>query len=186
MTRVGGVAAHRRLRGAARVLLALAVVILAGCPFSSDTPLSDPAGAAPDTRLVGTWRTQDPETGEWNSLTILSFNEHEMVGFAREKDPDKVDAFRLFPTSIGRETFLSLQELGGTGKGWYYAWYEIAKDTMRLKIVDDGLFGDRTFSSPGQLADFIRQHAADPLLYAPDASQPSETLWVRLPTSSGT
>ena len=109
-----------------------------------------------------------------------------MVGFAREKDPDKVDAFRLFPTSIGRDRFLSLQELGGTGKGWYYARYEIAKDTMRLKLVDDGLFSNRTFSSPGQLAEFIRQHAADPLLYSPDASQPSETLWVRVIASTGT
>jgi hypothetical protein len=170
---------------AARVVLALAVTALAGCPFSSDTPLSDPASSVVDARLVGTWRTQDPETGEWNALTILSFNDHEMMGFAREKDPEKVNVFRLLPTSVGKDTFLSFQELGGNDKGWYYAWYEIAKDTLRLKIVDDGLFGDRTFAGPGQLADFIRQHAADPLLYSPDASQPSEMILVRV-TTTGT
>jgi hypothetical protein len=178
-------AAPRQLRGAAWVVLGLTVAALAGCPFTSDTPLSDPAGAVPDTRLVGTWRTQDPETGEWNSLTILSFNEHEMAGFAREKDPDKLDAFRLFPTSIGKDKFLSFQELGGNDKGWHYAWYEITKGTLRLKIVDDGLFGDRTFSSPGQLVDFIRQHAADPLLYSADDEQPLEMQLVRV-TTSGT
>ncbi len=175
----------------ARVVLALAVAVLAvtvlaGCPFSSGTPLSEPAAAAPDARLVGTWQTQDSETGESNTLTILSFNEHEMVGFAREKNPDKLDAFRLFPTSIGRESFLSLQELGGDDKGWYYARYEMTKDTLRLKIVDDGLFDGRTFSSSSQLADFIRLHSADPLLYSPDADQPSEMVLVRATPSSGT
>ena len=164
----------------ARVLLALAVTTLCGCPFSSDKPLSDPAAAVPDSRLVGTWRTQDPETGESNTLAILAFNEHEMVGFAWEKNPDRVAAFRMFLTTIGADRFLSFQELGGTEKGWYYARYEIAHDRLRLKIVDDGLFGDRQFSASGQLADFVRQHLADPLLYAPEGDQPSESDWERV------
>jgi len=165
---------------AACTFLALAVATLCGCPFTADKPLSDPAVAVPDSRLLGTWKTQDPETGEWNSLTILAFNEHEMVGFAQEKDPGKVDAFRLFPTSIGADRFLSFQQLGGTDEGWYYARYEIAQDRLRLKIVDDNLFTDRKFAASSELTDFIRRHLSDPLLYAPDADQPSETLWARV------
>jgi hypothetical protein len=170
---------------AARAVLALVVATLCGCPFTSDKPLSDPAAAVPDSRLLGTWKTQDPETGEWNSLTILAFNEHEMVGFAREKDPDKVDAFRLFLTSIGSDRFLSFQELGGRDAGWYYARYDVAQDRLRLKIVDDGLFADRQFGSSRELWEFFRQHLADPLLYSAADDKPSETVWERVPEPSG-
>lgn len=169
----------------ARVLLALIVVAtLCGCPFSSDKPLSDPAAAIPDSRLVGTWKAQDPETGETSSLTILVFNAHEMVGFTHEKDPDKVDTFRLFPTSIGTERFLNIQELGGKDEGWYYARYEISQESLRLKIVDDGLFGDRRFATSRQLADFVRQHLADPLLYTPAGDTPTEMLFERVAGAS--
>ncbi len=172
-------------RAAAGALLAVVVSTLCGCPFTSDKPLSDPAGAVPDSRLLGTWKTQDPETGEWNSLTILAFNEHEMVGFAREKDPDKVDAFRLFPTSIGADRFLSFQELGGTDGGWYYARYELAQDKLRLKIVDDALFADRRFGSTRELREFFRQHLADPLLYSAVDDKPMESVWERVTEPAG-
>jgi hypothetical protein len=168
----------------ARVVLALVVATLCGCPFSSDKPLSDPAAGVPDSRLLGTWKAQDPETGELSSLTILAFNAHEMVGFAREKDPDKVDAFRLVPASIGAERFLSIQALGGTDEGWYYARYEIEQEKLRLKIVDDGLFLDRRFATSRQLADFIRQHVADPLLYTPAGDTPTEMVLERAASTS--
>lgn len=172
-------AVPRGFRAAARAVLALAVAALCGCPFTSDKPLSDPAAAVTDPRLYGTWKTRDPETGEWNSLTILAFNEHEMVAFAREKDPDKDHAFRLFPTSIGADRFLSFRQLDGTDEGWYYARYEVTQDNLRLKIVDDTLFDDRRFATSGELADFIRRNLTDPLLYSPRSEQPSETLWIR-------
>lgn len=162
-----------------RLLLALVVATLCGCPFSSDKPLSDPAAGAPDSRLFGTWKAQDPETGEWSSLTILAFNTREMVGFTHDKDPDKIDAFRLLPTTIGVEKFLSIKGLGGTDEGWYYARYEVAQENLRLKIVDDGLFGDRRFSTSRQLVDFIRQHLADPLLYTPAGDTPTEMVLER-------
>jgi hypothetical protein len=171
-------------RAASCAFLVVVAATLCGCPFTSDKPLSDPADAVPDSRLIGTWRTQDPETREWNSLTILAFNEHEMVGIAPGKETGRVDAFRLFPTPIGADRFLSMQQLGGKDDGWYYARYEIVKDRLRLKIVDNGLFGDRRFTSSGQLADFIRQHLSDPVLYAPDADQPSEMDWERVNAST--
>lgn len=172
-------------RAAVRTLLAVAVVTLCGCPFTSDKPLSDPASAVPDSRLFGTWKSQDPDTGEWNSLTILAFNEHEMVGFARDKDHGTVDAFRLFPTSIGTDRFLSFRQLGGTDESWYYARYAMADDRLRLNIVDDNLFADRQFGSSRELWDFFRQHLADPLLYSTPGETPTETVWQRVPEPAG-
>ena len=160
---------------------AVLLLALSGCPFSSSFPLSDPASARPDPLLVGHWRTQDPESGEWNTLTILSFNDREMGGFAPDGNTGKVDAFRVFPTGIGAESFLNFRELGGKNEDWYFARYQVADDRLRLKIVDDGLFENRRFSSSTELRDFIRQHLADPLLYASDTDQPTETVWERVP-----
>lgn len=161
--------------------LAVLLLLISGCPFSSGVPLSDPAAARTDPRLVGHWRTQDPETSEWNKLTILSFNDHEMVGFVPDGTTGKVDAFRVFPTGIGAESFLNFQQLGGEDEDWYFARYQITNDRLRLKIVDDGLFENRRTSSSADLREFIRQHLADPLLYASDADQPTESVWERVP-----
>jgi hypothetical protein len=108
-----------------------------------------------------------------------------MVGFAREKDPAKVSAFRLFSTSIGAEHFLSFQELGGTDEGWYYARYEIAANLLRLKLVDDALFADRQFGSSRELREFFLQHLADPLLYSAADDKPMESVWERVTELAG-
>jgi hypothetical protein len=167
-------------------LLAVLLLALSGCPFSSPLPLSDPLAARPDPVLSGHWRTQDPESGEWNTLTILSFNDHEMVGFAPDRTTGKVDAFRIFPTKVGAESFLNFQELGKKDDEWFFARYQVVDDRLRLKIVDDGLFEKRRFSSSADLREFIRQHLADPLLYAADTDQPTETVWERVPEPPGT
>lgn len=169
------------MKAARFAALAAMLLVLSGCPYSSGITLSDPLAARPDPVLVGHWRTQDPETGEWNTLTILSFNDHEMVGFAPDGATGKVDAFRIFPTKIGTESFLNLRELGGKDNEWFFARYQLVDDRLRLKIVDDGLFEKRRFSSSAELREFIRQHLADPLLYAADADQPTETVWERVP-----
>jgi hypothetical protein len=176
---------RRGLRAAAGTFAVLAVATLCGCPFTSDKPLSDPAAAVSDSRLPGTWRTQDPETGEWNSISILAFNEREMVALAREKDPDRDDVFRLLLTSVGADRFLSFQQLGGTDEGWYYARCEISQDILRLKIVDDALFANRQFGSSRELWDFFHQHLADPLLYSAADDKPTESVWERVPTPAG-
>jgi hypothetical protein len=169
------------LRVAVRVgLLSGVIAALAGCPLSSDKPLSDPGAAAADPALIGTWKTRDPESGEWNQLTIFPFNAHEMVGFAPEKDSSKVSAFRLFVTSIGTQTFLNVQELGTDDSSWFFARYEIVQGRLRLSVVDDGLFEKRTFASSTDLLEFFRRHLSDPRLFTPEGDTPMESTWERL------
>jgi hypothetical protein len=156
------------------------IALLTGCPFSSDKPLSDPQGATADPSLIGTWKTQDPESGEWNQLTIFPFNEHEMVGFAPEKDSRKVSAFRMFVTTVGTQRFLNVRELGSEDSGWFFARYEIGQGRMRLSIVDDGLFAERSFSSSADLLEFFRAHLSDPRLYTPEGDTPTESTWERV------
>ncbi|MGA2641762.1 MAG: hypothetical protein ABSG21_12775 [Spirochaetia bacterium] len=179
------------MTGARFAPLAVLILAFSGCPLTSDTPLSDPASARPDSRLLGTWRTQDKDSGEWHTLTILSFNEHEMLGIVPDETSGKLDAFRLFPTAIGAESFLSFRQLGeeaagGAAEPWYFARYRIAEDRLRLSIVDDGLFEHKQFGSPGELQEFIRQHLTDPLLYSADADQQADLVWERTPARTGT
>ena len=171
------------------VPLVVVVLALAGCPFTSDTPLSDPASARPDSRLIGTWRTHDKESGDWHSLTILAFDEHGMVGFTTEGTSGKVDAFRAFPTVIGDETFLNFRELGkdaagDSTEGWYFARYRIVEESLLLSFVDDGLFAQRQFAGSADLREFFRQHLSDPRLYFPDAEQQTDSVWERVPEAS--
>ncbi len=174
--------AARRSRTVAAVIAMMGVLaVLAGCPFSSDTPLSDPRSSAVEPALAGTWKTQDPETGEWNELSIFAFDQHEMVAFAPEKDSSKVSAFRLFVTEVGAERFLNVQELGASDPSWFFAKFEVGKDRMRLAVVDDGLFNRRSFATPADLREFLRAHLSDPLLYAAAGDTPMESTWERVP-----
>jgi hypothetical protein len=171
----------RRWTPALAVIAApLFFLLLAGCPLSSDKPLSDPRSAAVDPALIGTWKTQDPESGEWNRLTILAFDEHEMVGLAPEDESPEVTAFRLFVTPMGTQRFLNVQELGDDQREWFFARYEIARDRMRLTIVDEALFEARTFASSAELRDHLRAHLSDPRLYAAEGETVMESTWERV------
>jgi len=172
----------RRIRGgrvAMTALLFLAVSLLAGCPLVSDTPLSDPRSAVTDPGLIGTWRAVDPETGEAHVLRIERFDEHGMVGVAQEADPQKTSIMRLFPTRVGPEAFLSIQELGHEATGWYLARYRLENGALRLKLVDDELFKDRRFSSSDELRAFVARNLADPRLYASAGDTPAEMVLER-------
>ena len=168
-----------RLSRLARPVLACAALVLAGCPLVSDQPLSDPAAARVDPALVGAWNTKDPETGELHTLTFLAFNEHELVAFAPGISGGRVDAFRVFVTPIEGERFLNVQELGTGSSGWFLIRYRLEADRLVLSVIDEGLFEGRPFLSPQELAHFVSEHLADPLLYAAAGEVREDMVWER-------
>jgi hypothetical protein len=169
--------ARRRFR---RAFPLLAVLLLCGCPYASDEPLSDPSSAAIDPSLLGTWRTRDSESEEWQSLVFLRFNDHEMVSFALGDSPDDVSLCRLFLTVIGGERFLNIRELESDDAPWYFARCTMEGDRCVLRFVDDGLFGSRAFGSAEDRREFVRTRLADPLLYAAEGREPSEMILERV------
>jgi hypothetical protein len=158
----------------------LAVLLIAGCPFASEHPLSDPSTALVDRALVGAWKAQDPDTGEWRVLTFLVFNDHELVGVTPADEKDRVDAYRVFVTPVGNERFLNVRELPGDTGGWYLVRYRIDADRLVLGLVDDGLFGDRAFAGSGELRDFVQRNLDDPRLYAASGEEREEMIWTRV------
>jgi hypothetical protein len=159
--------------------LLLSILVLSGCPLSSDQPLSDPTTAGIDAELVGAWKMQDAETGEWRTLTFLVFNEHELVGFTPADQKDTVDAFRVFTTGIDTERFLNVQELGVNNAGWYLVRYSIGAGKLVLSMVDDALFAGRSFASTAELRGFVQQNLADPRLYAASGEERADMVWER-------
>jgi hypothetical protein len=174
------------MRPALWALVAASILLLAGCPYESPHPLSDPGAAALDRALVGTWRSTDPESGAIMTLAFLPWNDRELVGSTLEPDPEagtgKLTLFRAFVTLIDGERFLNLQELGSeSGPAWNFAHCEISADRMTLRLLDDLLFEDRSFSSSDELREFVRRSLADPRLYGdPEDPQPG-SIWLRQP-----
>ena len=146
-------------------------MILCGCPLVSEHPLSDPATASVDAALIGAWRSQDPESGEWRRLTFQSSDGHVLVATTPVDKADAEDSFRVFTTEMDGERFLNIRELGTGMSGWYLLRYVIDGRKLVMTLVDDGLFQGRTFTGSAELYDFVHQNISDPRLYA---SRPDE------------
>lgn len=163
-----------------RILAVLAILLLHGCPYTSNEPLSDPSSAVVDPGILGAWRTQDEESREWQSLTFYRFDEHEMVQYARDDSNGEVSLCRVFATEIGGERFLNVKELTADDDPWYFARCQIEGDRCTLRFIDDGLFDSRAFGSPEERRRFILAHLADPLLYASQGEEPMEMILERV------
>ncbi len=167
--------AHIRL-----ALVTVAILFLAGCPYNADHPLSDPSASPLDPALVGTWQSEDPETHEVTTITILPFNDHELAGFSRESGSADaaITAFRLLATTIGGERFLSILELSDDqDQQWYFARYRVTAGTLSLRLVDDALFESRSFAGADELRGFLHDNAADDRLYGgPETEAPPMVL----------
>jgi hypothetical protein len=161
-----------------RAAAAAAVLLLCGCPLSSDTPLADPVTGMQEHGLAGGWKMQDPESGEWITLSFHLFNDHEYV--AVSQDSEKLETYRVFATTVGGERFLNIRQIDTDDHGWYFARYQLKGDQLYLRFVDDGLFRSMVFSNPTDLRNFVRDHIADPLLYAPADDDPMDSVWDRV------
>ena len=169
--------ALRRLRQAFPILV---VLVLWGCPYTSDQPLSDPSAAVIDPSLIGAWRTRDADSGEWHRITFYRFNDHEMVCHALGDSPGEVSLSRLFLTEIGGQRFLNIKELGSDDEPWYFALLVLEGDRCVIRLIDDGLLDSRVFGSTEERREFIRARLADPLLYAPVDETPMEIILERV------
>lgn len=163
-----------------RAFALLAVLLLNGCPYTSEEPLADPSSAVVDPALPGAWRTRDDDSGEWQQLAFYRFDERQVVSYARDDSTGEVSLSRAFLTEIGGQRFLNIRELGADDEPWYFALCVFEGDRCTLRFVDDGLFDSRTFGSTEERRQFIRSHLADPLLYASRGDRPMEMILERV------
>jgi hypothetical protein len=139
--------------------LLAAAFLLAGCPYGSDYPIGSPADAVAEDALLGTWKATG-EDEEQLTVTIRSSGERGYVITAENPEEDEPESLQAFVSALDGERFLNIQE-----EQWYFANYRILDGRLLLRIVDDALFGSRTFAAPEDLRAFLRENLGDPRLY---------------------
>jgi len=90
------------------VLGCTACLLLASCTPTSINPLSSPKTAQPDQRLLGDWYGDTNDSHDTYHFTLKKGAWMHVV-ITHSKTDDKPDSYDLFPTVIGKQTFLNVQ-----------------------------------------------------------------------------
>jgi hypothetical protein len=154
------------------LFLAVATLVLAGCPYGSEFPLSDPAEAVIDQALLGVWAGQSDD-GDIIAMDIRASGAGRLAIVAADPTESDAESVPAFVTVIGGEKFLNVHD-----EAWFFLNYRIAAGTLRLRLVDDALFEGTSHASPAELRAFIQAHLADPLLYGREKGEAEAWDWV--------
>ena len=152
------------------------VLVLAGCPYSSEHPIGSSAEAVWDDSLLGAWvATQE------NEKVTIKIQGRGDTGYlitaegAGDKETAEIEAF---VTAVEGEKFLNLRETPGSqGEEWYFANYRLENGRLLLRLVDDALFESHSFASSEELRAFIRANLKDPRLYGGEPEPGQEWDW---------
>lgn len=158
--RIPGLCAHSRVKPPLRGLaLALWVALmLSGCVPELDQPLSDPASASPDSRLLGTWigSTPDGEGPVWIHFTRSGSSLTDIVLICPEPGKGAEASFyRMHPTAAPGSDFMNVkaytprnalslkvdeEEKYPRPGGYRLAKYHISPEgTLRIWILTDAI-----------------------------------------------
>jgi len=116
-------------------------LLLASCTTDSVNPLSSPDTAQPDQRLLGDWRGKknpDKITFRFSMAKQPHWMHVEMIP---DKAGEKTDAYDLFPTVIGDNTFLNVlttgnDEQGHPRKSYTFVRYAVSSDhTLQMWMI---------------------------------------------------
>jgi hypothetical protein len=123
------------------VFCLLTLLLLAGCPYESTEPMSAPAGAEIDGKLLGRWQYEDKATKEVGFLTISQFNENEVLIVMEEEGKKSPDTMRAFVTDIDGRKFLNVQEVKGKyqDRKWMFVSYKTGDCSLTFRVVNDSL-----------------------------------------------
>jgi hypothetical protein len=144
------------------------VLLLYGCPYDSEFPLSDVSEAKIDNDLIGEWKYV-LENAKENRGTVVfcPFNDHEFIVLMREVKEAEDDIFlwKAFVTTIGDEKFLNVKNIGEHKEEWFFVRYSISGDTLTLRTVEDKLFKEKIDSS-SDLRTFLESNLKNKDLYS--------------------
>jgi hypothetical protein len=144
----------------------LIISLFSGCPFTSAIPLNSPEKAVIDDSLLGSWGNPTEDADSSEILHILRFNSHEyLILFLEEKE---TSIFRAFTKVIGKSNFLTITEIHpGAQKelSYIFARYQVHKNYLQIRLVEEKLFKDQEFDNPDHLSEFIDAHMDNDTLY---------------------
>jgi hypothetical protein len=172
-------------------ILSLLIVLAACEPPESKNPLSDPAAAKPDARLIGLWVSHKNDEDGYLHIVPAKGAAVDLVLVVPDKDNGAATLhFTAFPSTIGGKTYLNVRKKTFTDKwsdhfevapSYFFVRYSFAKDgALSLAYMDDdvvkkaiaarSLAGEvgaavKITADSAALASFI-QKATEPKLFA--------------------
>ncbi|HTZ17671.1 MAG TPA: hypothetical protein VMB78_04455 [Dissulfurispiraceae bacterium] len=157
----------KKLKVLCNCILLAAMVLLYGCPYDSEFPLSRHDTAIIDTALIGTWQYKNSDHKETGLVTILPFSENELLISMQGDDKCKYDFFRAFGSVVKGDRFLNIQELRPSAekRTWMLAGYSISGSELKIRLVEDKLFKYKKIESSAALNDFIKANLKNEDLY---------------------
>ena len=149
------------------LFLAVMLLMLYGCPYDSEFPLTRSEDALIDTELVGNWTFRGKTPAEAGMMTISSFNEHEILIITREEGKCERDYYRAFVSIIDGVKFLNAQTIKPVSetRSWTLVNYAVSGGELTIRIVEDKLLKEK-FSSSAALREFIKTHLKNTDLYS--------------------
>jgi hypothetical protein len=145
--------------------------VLLSCCYESRDPLGKPGKTSLDLRLNGGWTCKSPpregESEKEAVLWVIAFDDKQY--FAEWRQGDDVSRYRVYPTQLGRERLLNVEELTfHVGTGWVFLRYRLDSDgTLRLAVVSEDALGELK----GKAAlEAIARRVGDDSLYEPFAT----------------
>lgn len=145
--------------------LFLFLVINAGCPYTTKTPLGAPERGAFDARLVGQWIAYGTE-GDSALICVYPFNDAEYYVEMQDEDQEP-SRFRVFAFTVGGERLLQVNDLDheGAGPEYCFARYELAANgELAIRFVGEDCVPKTLAEDPKALGAFIAAHLDDPAL----------------------
>jgi hypothetical protein len=138
-------------------------LLLAGCPYESQVPLSSP-DLLIDEAILGVWRIPDGEPQE--VLVIAAFNAREYVLVVAD---DPIPAVtRMFLSVVGGLRLLNVVEISsepGEIYPYYIAEYQVREDRLSYRLLDDELVGARSFENSEEFSRFVETHLDNEALF---------------------
>jgi hypothetical protein len=138
------------------VLISISI-LLTGCPYESDFPLSQPEVKI-DSALIGSWVAVDfPQKGDIMKYKVFAFNQTEyLVESVNIKDGknSEQEFFRAFISDLNGLKILNLQIINGN-KSYIYHKYHIQDGNLYLSWLNDAYFKDKEISSSEDLQKVI-------------------------------
>ncbi len=127
------------------LLLFPLLLLLTGCPYYSEVPLSAVPKKPIDTLLLGAW-TIDSDKPEADSgeMKIIAFNKMEyyidILGLSNGKI--EIDRYRAFVTPVGPMNILNLEDLKQKGS-YTFLRYKTDGKKLEVEIVSDECVKDK-------------------------------------------
>ncbi len=148
-------------------------LFLTACPYESEVPLENPLKAKIDVLLLGQWGPAEKKDRESGVITIYAYNNHGHVLVVEDPGGKNLTVMRAISTRIGKEKFLSVQELNTTApldRKWIFAKYTISGDKLKYRVVDEKLFTGK-YPSSSSLCAFIRNNINNPRLFGDNQTE---------------